>query len=239
MPGDDDLAKVMLAHLRDPGAICARRLAREHADGRGHASGTLRFAVSGRLEQCATLAQATMERPRAVHFPEPTELPPESRRMFATATRWYLAIFGDTVARCEDAGGFVTPRPDLGIRLVGPPGLRLVDEHGDPEMRLLRYGARDGVPTALLDDAGVRFALLRHADWARTFGRPVRVTVADLILGDARTESIDPTSALPACETWLVEQVAAIRDRVADPVPTIGTHCAWCGFIGSCEAMRP
>jgi hypothetical protein len=239
VPGDDELAKVTLAHLRDPASICARRLAREHDDGRGHAGGTLRFAVSGRLEQCATLAQATMEPPRAVHFPTPIDLPPESQRVFATAARWYLAIFGDTVARCEDSGGFVTPRPDLGIRLVGPAGLRLVDEHGDPEVRLLRYGARHGVPNALLEDAGVRFALLRHAEWMHSSGRPVRVTVADLILGDARTESIDPTSAVAECEAWLAEQVAAIRERVADPVPTIGTHCAWCGFIGSCEALRP
>jgi hypothetical protein len=238
VPGDADLAKVTLAHLRDPAAICARRLAREHEDGRGHASGTLRFAVAGRLEQCATLAQATMEPPRAVHFQAPSDLPPESRRVFATAVRWYLAIFGGTTARCEDAGGFVTPRPDLGIRLVGPAGLRLVDDGGGPELRLLRYGARDGVPTSLLDDPAVRFALLRNAGWTRGFDRPLRVTVADLILGDARTESIDPGTAEPVCEHWLAERVSAIRARVADPVPTIGTSCAWCGFIGSCEALR-
>lgn len=238
MPGDDELAKVTLAHLRDPSAICARRLAREHADGRGHASGTLRFAVSGRLEQCAALAQATMEPPRAVHFPDPTDLPPESRRVFATAVRWYLTIFGDTVARSEDSGGFVTPRPDLAIRLVGPAGLRFVDEHGAAELRLLRYGARDGVPAALLEDPAVRFSLLRHAEWLRGFAGPTRVTVADLIRGEAVTEAIDPHLVGPTCDAWLAEQVATIRLRVAEPVPTIGTACAWCGFIGSCEAFR-
>lgn len=238
MPGDDELAKVTLAHLRDPASICARRLAREHDDGRGHAGGTLRFAVSGRLEQCATLAQATMERPRAVHFPTPTDLPPESQRVFATTTRWYLAIFGDAPARCEDSGGFVTPRPDLGIRLVGPAGLRFVDERGDPELRLLRYAARDGVPVELLDDPAVRFALLRHAAWLGASATAVRVTVADLIRGEATSGTIDPTAIDTTCEPWLAEQLAVIRARVAEPTPTIGTACAWCGFIGTCEAFR-
>lgn len=238
MPDDAELAKVTLAHLRRAEDLCARRLAKEHADERGHRSGTLRFAIGARIEQCATLAQATLERPRAVHFPEPTDLAPEPRRVFATAARWYLTIFGDTEARCEDAGGFVTARPDLGIRLVGPGGLRFVDAAGAPELRLLRFAARGSLPTAPLDDPAVRFALLRHAAWLATLGGTTLVTIADLVRGEAVAERIDLTEALPACEEWLTDRLEVIRRRVAEPTPTIGTECAWCAFIGSCEALR-
>ena len=88
MTTTDELAKVTLAHLRDPEGRCARRLAKEYDNETGHRGGTLRFALSNRLEQAAILAQATAERPRAVHFAPPEDLPVEQRRAHEVAARW-------------------------------------------------------------------------------------------------------------------------------------------------------
>ena len=232
----EDLAKVTLAHLRDPEGRCARRLEKEYGNETGHRGGTLRFAISNRLEQAAVLAQATVERPDAVHFPTPKDLPPEQQRVFATAARWYLTIFGEREATALDEGDFVTARPDLGVRLAGRVGLRFEGPAG-PEVRILHYAGRDAVPRDLAAAPEVRFALLRYADWARDAG-PILVTVADVLRGEAVEDRIDPAVALAECDTWLLERLARVRARLVDPRPTPGTQCAWCPFIGSCPAFR-
>lgn len=233
----EDLAKVTLAHLRDPEGRCARRLEKEYGNESGHRGSTLRFAISNRLEQAARLAQATTERPRAVHFPTPTDLPPEQQRVFDAAVRWYLTVFGERAARALDEGDFVTPRPDLGIRLAGRVGLRFEGDAG-AEVRILRYAGRDAMPTEVGSAPEVRFALLRHADWARGVDGPILVTVADVLRGEAVEAGLDATTTLATCEDWLLERLARIRIRLADPQPAPGTECAWCPFIGSCPAFR-
>lgn len=232
----EELAKVTLAHLREPEARCARRLEKEYRNETGHRGGTLRFAISNRLEQAALLAQATLERPRAVHFPTPKDLPVEQQRVYDAAARWYLTIFGEREATGLDEGDFVTARPDLGVRLAGRIGLRFEGPAG-PELRILQYAGRDAVPREVATAPDVRFALLRNADWARDAG-PILVTVADVLRGEAVEDRIDPGSALPECDDWLIERLARIRARLVDPRPAPGTQCAWCPFIGSCPAFR-
>lgn len=232
----EELAKVTLAHLRDPEGRCARRLEKEYGNETGHRGGTLRFAISNRLEQAALLAQATVERPRAVHFPTPKDLPVEQQRVYEAAARWYLTIFGEREAMALDEGDFVTTRPDLGIRLVGRVGLRF-DGPSGPELRILHYAGRDAVPRDVAAAPEVRFALLRYADWARDAG-PILVTVADVLRGEAVEDRIDPAVALAECDDWLVERLTRVRARLVDPRPTPGTQCAWCPFIGSCPAFR-
>ncbi|MFM8971076.1 MAG: PD-(D/E)XK nuclease family protein [Actinomycetota bacterium] len=237
MTATEELAKVTLAHLRDPEDRCARRLEKEHGNETGHRGSTLRFAISNRLEQAALLAQATAERPRAVHFPTPTDLPVESQRVFDAAVRWYLTVFGERTAVALDEGDFVTARPDLGVRLAGRVGLRFEGDAG-PEVRILHYAGRDAVPTDVARAPEVRFALLRHADWARRHDGPILVTVADVLRGEATEARIDAPAALADCDEWLVERLARIRARLVDPRPSPGTQCAWCPFIGSCPAFR-
>jgi len=232
----EELAKVTLAHLRDPEGRCARRLEKEYGNETGHRGGTLRFAISNRLEQAALLAQATLERPRAVHFPTPKDLPVEQQRVYDTAARWYLTVFGEREAVGLDEGDFVTARPDLGVRLAGRVGIRFEGPAG-PELRILHYAGRDAVPHDVGGAPEVRFALLRYAAWARDAG-PLLITVADVLRGEAVEARIDPGAALAECEDWLVERLARIRARLADPRPTPGTQCAWCPFIGSCPAFR-
>jgi len=228
---------VTLAHLRDPEGRCARRLEKEYGNETGHRGSTLRFAISNRLEQAALLAQTTAERPRPVHFPTPVDLPVEQQRVFDTAVRWYLTVFGERVATGLDEGDFVTARPDLGIRLAGRVGLRFEGEAGH-ELRILHYAGRDAVPAGLAGAPEVRFALLRAADWVRAAPGPILVTVADVLRGEAVEARLDASEALDASEDWLVERLARIRARLADPRPAPGTQCAWCPFIGSCPAFR-
>lgn len=237
MTTTEELAKVTLAHLRDPEGRCARRLDKEFGNESGHRGSTLRFAVSNRLEQAARLAQATAERPRAVHFPTPSDLPVEQQRVFDTAVRWYLTVFGERVATALDEGDFVTARPDLGIRLAGRVGLRFEGDAG-AEVRILRYAGRDALPTDVAATPEVLFALLRQADWARGVEGPILVTVADVLRGEATEARVDAPAVLVAAEAWLAERLARIRARLVDPRPAPGTECAWCPFIGSCPAFR-
>lgn len=233
----EDLSKVTLAHLRDPDGRCALRLSREFENERASTGANIRFRLSGRLEESASLAQTSLDAPRLVHFPTPRDFLPEERGVFSAAARWYVEIFGDRNATSAGTYEFSTPRRDLGINLVGGAGLRFITDAGLPEIRILQYAGRSAMPETLFDSPEVRFSMLRNEEWIRATGSPILVTVADLIRGEAFAESLSPDPLLLACNDWLVSCVERIRERVRDPRPEMGTDCAWCGFISSCDAV--
>lgn len=232
-PGDD-LAKVTLAHLTRAEDICPRKLAREHADSRGNWGANLRWRVSNRVVEDIRLAHTDLAVPRPDHFRARGDLTPEQARVYELATRWYVTLFGDRPARAVDEDHWDTERDD--VRLVGQGGLGLTAADGGGEIRLLRLGGRADVPADLTESADVRFALLRRPAWLD--GRPVRVAVADLVLGTHAEVVVDTAVTAPAIEAWFEERLAVIRARVADPRPQRGLQCGRCTFIAGCPALR-
>ena len=233
----DELSKVTLAHLRDPDGRCALRLSKEFNNERASTSANIRFRLSGRLEEAASLAQTSLDSPRLVHFPTPRDFLPEERDVFDAAARWYVEIFGDRQATSAGTYDFSTPRSELGINLVGGAGLRFITDEGLSEIRILQYAGRSAIPETLFDSPEVRFSMLRNEAWIRSTASPLIVTVADLIRGEAFVETVSPETLLTACNDWLATCVEKIRERVIDPQPKMGTDCAWCGFISSCDAV--
>jgi hypothetical protein len=121
--------------------------------------------------------------------------------------------------------------------LVGGAGLRFITDEGLPEIRILQYAGRSAIPESLFDSPEVRFSMLRNEEWIRSIGSSLRVTSADLIRGEAHEETVAYESLLRECNEWLTSSVERIRERVLNPKPKMGTDCAWCGFISSCDAV--
>ncbi|HEX6310857.1 MAG TPA: hypothetical protein VF152_04475, partial [Acidimicrobiia bacterium] len=126
--------------------------------------------------------------------------------------------------------------PDLGVRLVGPGGLPVVDAEGRREVRILQVGrARRAEPRDPLASIEGRFALLRAAEWAA--GETLRLCVADLVEGAIATCDVDVDAVLEReVYPWLAERIAVIRERAADPVARPGLECAHCPFVAGCAA---
>lgn len=237
MAQNDELSKVTLAHLRDPEGRCALRLSKEFGNENAHSGANIRFRLSGRLEECATLSQTSTDYPRIVHFPTPRDFLPEQQKVFSAAARWYVEIFGHRQATSGGTYEFSTPRTDLGVNLMGGGGLRFITNDELPELRILQYAGRSAIPETLFDSPEVRFSLLRNEAWIRSTGSPLLITVADLIRGEANEQTISPDALLAECNEWLTLCVERIRERVLNPQPTMSTDCAWCGFISSCDAV--
>jgi hypothetical protein len=231
----DDSAKVTLAHLRGAERICPRRLAREHADGKGNFGSTLRWRIANRVVDDIRLAHTELAPPRPDRFRTTADLTPEQAEVYELATRWYVTLFGDRAVRAVDEDPWSTDRAD-GIRLVGQGGLGVSDAGGQVEIRLLQVSGWADPPEALAESAAVRFALLRRPAWLD--GRTVRVTSANLVRGTYDETTVDTGAVAPELEAWLEERVAVIRDRVGDPRPELGLQCGRCAFIAGCPALR-
>jgi hypothetical protein len=231
----DDPAKVTLAHLTRAEHICARRVARDHAQHRANAGGTSRWLLSNRVLEDVRLAHTELARPRLDRFLVTPDLAPEQARVYELAARWYVTLFGDRAVRAVDEDPWGTDRPE-GVRLVGPAGLGVADEQGRAEIRLLQLGSAHGVPRDLPAAPAVRFALLRRPDWLD--GRTVRVIVADLVLGTYADDELDTARERPVLEEWFATRLEVIRARVADATPTPGLECGWCPHIAGCEPHR-
>jgi hypothetical protein len=229
---DDELGRVTLAHLRRAEAMCRRKLAREHADVRGHRKPPARFAVSNRLVEDARVAHAELRAPRATDFPSPTDLIPEQQLVYRAAAGGYVALFAERPARAVEVDAWETELPDLGVRVVGSLGLALETADESPELRSLRLGIAGNWP--LVDDAERRLIVVRSAAWVGA--RRLRLVVADLIAGAVVDEEIDVAGALPEALEWLTARVAVIRAQASDPVPKAGAECAGCPFVPGCRA---
>jgi hypothetical protein len=231
----DEPAKVTLAHLTRAERICARRLAREHVSSRANSGATVRWQISNRVLQDVRLAHTELAEPGVERFRAGTDLTPEQSSVYELASRWYVTLFEGRAVRTVDEDEWGTDRDD-GIRLVGPAGLGVADADDHAEIRILRFANGGVVPDDLTTAPAVRFALLRRPDWLD--GRPVRVAVADLVLGIHADTVVDTARELPVLEAWLKDRVAVIRQRVVDPVPVPGIECGWCPFIANCGPHR-
>ena len=227
-PMEDELPRVTPALLRRAGDMCRRRLAREHAGGKKYANkgADARFAVSNRLTEDARLAHAEAGAPRAEAFVDPTELEPEQVALYRAAVRGYLALFGEAPGRVTDLG-WRTTRPDLGVDLVGDPGLAFEHLDGARELRVLKVGGRPP------DEVDVNFALVRTEEWAAD---ELRIVVADVISLEQGSFTIELPSARDAAESWLAERVAVVRRNAEHGQPRAGGDCNGCAFIAGCGA---
>lgn len=231
---DDPLPKVTLRHLTRTEHLCARRLAKEHANRTGTRAANAAYRVANQVIEDVRLAHTDCTRP-AVALRPTDDLAPEQQALYALAARWYVELYGNGAVRVLGDGEaeWDTEIPDLGVRLVGKAGLACEDEIGRAELRLLRFENRP-VPRDLLDAPFVRFALLRRAAWVGV--RTVNVTMADLVTGDWAEQTVDGEAALAGARQWLEARVEVIRDRVADARPRLGIDCSGCPFIARCEA---
>jgi hypothetical protein len=231
---DDQPAKVTLGHLARAEHICARRLAKEHANVRSNFGGNGRWRVSNRVTEEVRLAHTDLAAPSLERFAgTATDLTTEQRAVYRLAVRWYVTLFpGPARVVDEDQWGTEIPGD---LRLVGPAGLAFTDAGGEPEIRLLRFDSR-APASASSETPAVRFALLRRTEWLA--GRTVRVGVADLVRGTHTEEIIDTTAVMPEISDWLTRRIEVLRARVASPAPTAGIECAWCPYIAGCGAHQ-
>ncbi len=229
---DDELPRVTLAHARGAEVMCRRRLEREYAGAKGNWAGSARFTVNNRLVEDARVAHTELRAPVPSDFPTPHDLFPEQQRLYRAAACGYLALFGARPARAVPADGWETELPELGVRLVGAPGLALERERGEPELRSLLLGVAGNRP--LVDDQQRNVIVLRNASWVGS--RPLHLVIADLVEGVVVEEVIDVAAAVPAAHEWLGARIAVIRERIADPVPKAGADCRACPFVNGCKA---
>jgi len=227
-------AKVTLGHLVRAERICARRLRKEHGNTRSNQSSNGRWRVSNRVTEEIRLAHTDLCAPERERFEgTAADLIPEQRSVYELATRWYVTLFTRPV-RVVDEDRWGTDLPG-DLRLVGQGGLAFTDSDGEAEIRLLSLDARPTSEGGLAARPGVRFALLRRAEWLRE--RTVRVAVADLVRGTYEEEVIDTEAAMPEITEWLAGRLEVIRRRVAQGDAAPGLQCAWCPYIAGCPPM--
>jgi hypothetical protein len=236
----EDLPKVTLAHLRRATTMCARRLAYEYTDRRSMRRGNGRFRVQNQLLEDVRLTHIDLGVPDPAHFRPGDGLTEEEARLYDTAARWYVALYHDQPVRSVDIAAdesidsvddWATRVDNLGLRLVGRCGLAVERDDGERGVRLIRLG-RGVPPGEVLDDPEVRFAVLRLSAWAVS---SLHVSVADLVHGARRDETVDARSTEPLLQ-WLEERVDVVRARVAEPTASPGIDCASCAFVPGCPA---
>jgi len=212
--------------------MCRRRLAREYAGGKRNAnkSGDARFSVSNRISGDARLAQVELGPPRPEAFVDPTDLEPEQRVLYRAATRGYLEMFGDREGLCTDLG-WRTHLDDVGVDLVADIGIAIELPDGGRELRALHFGSRR--PNApLLDDAQLRFALVRTAAWAPD---QLAIIAVDVIERDTECYAPDLPAARSDARSWIVKRVEVVQQLAADGRARAGADCMGCPFIAGCD----
>lgn len=226
----EELPRVTTSMLRRVDEMCRRRLAKELRGGRRFANrgGDARFAVSNRVVGDARLAHADGGPPRPEAFVEPHELEPEQRHLYRAAVRGYLAAFGDRPGRAVDLG-WSEPLPELGVQLVGDPGVAVDLPDGAKELRVLGFGGRRG---GVLDEVDVHVALVRTRGWAPD---GLRIVAVDLV--DQRESVVTPhlPSDRDAAVSWLAARVARVLEHAEHGGARAGSDCAWCPFVAGCE----
>jgi hypothetical protein len=230
--GEAEIPRVTPSLLRRADSMCRRRLAREYAGGKRNANraADARFAVSNRLSEDARLAQAELGTPRPEAFVDPTDLEPEQRALYRAATRGYLEAFGDRPGLAADLG-WRTHLEDLGVDLIADVGLAIELPDGGRELRVLQLGTRHA-SAPLLDDAQLRFALVRTEEWA-----PDQLTIlaTDVIERESETHAPDLAAARADARGWITQRVELVQQLAADGRSRAGSDCSGCPFIAGCD----
>jgi hypothetical protein len=232
------LPKITVASLRDPARQCGRRLALELANKKKANWGdNVRWRLSNRIGADIRLAHTELRSADPAWFVAPTDLLAEEQAVYAVTTRAYCALFADRPAVARDPIEWSTDVPELGVRLLGPAPLVLDDEHGAPEIRLLRFHQRPlgPDPAATIElrflVARVRAGLREDRD-----GPELRVCIADLVDGTYDELVVDPYD--PALDEWLATGVAAVQLAADETRVRQGHECARCAYVPGCKAHK-
>jgi hypothetical protein len=212
--------------------MCPRRLAHEHASGSKLSPlGDEGFAVSNRIIEDAILwhTARVSDAGSEIAFPEPTDLSPEQVALYQACARGYLAGFPAVDAQVADLG-WTTDDHEVGVRLIGQVGIALDHVDGMQELRVVRVARRG----PLLDDAEIRFTLLRVRDWAK--GMLQLVALDPLDLRSVEYE-IDVAARVDDAHSWLAERVGVIRRRQHPRRTVAGGDCRDCVCIPGCPAI--
>lgn len=244
MPGDEEpLPRVTPYLLRRADDLCPRRLDREQRAQRaeeGNRDPVNRGRVRDAFLEGARTAHARFPRVGDGAWPAPVGLTPEEVRVHEQAVHWYRLLFGDREVELHDHDlTRPTELPGDDVRLGGWVDLTVVGADGRRELRQLDFWGR-AAPRDLLDDWGVRLAVLRLDEWARD--EPLVVSWTDLLHGVRVEEEIDPVGARAAARTALDERMATLRARSATEEALHGADCGTCAFHKGCpefpSAMR-
>ena len=149
----------------------------------------------------ARLAQAELGPPRPEAFVDPTDLEPEQRALYRAAARGYLETFGDRPGRAADLG-WRTHLDELGVDLIADVGLAIELPDGGRELRVLQLGTRHA-SAPLLDDAQLRFALVRTEEWA-----PDQLTIVAADVIEQQSESHAPDLAAARADARVLDHRA-------------------------------
>lgn len=156
--------------------------------------------------------------------------------MYDHALGWYADLYAGRPVRFVGPDDRARDLPDLGLRLVGTPGLPVERRDGTRELRLLELGARPGVAGDLLESTRARFSLCRFAD--RLGAGAVVVSRADLVTGVLAEATIDTSAAAGALGRWLADGVDVLRAHLDGTRPRSGLECVTCRHVASCPALR-
>jgi hypothetical protein len=127
--------------------------------------------------------------------------------------------------------GWRTHLDDVDVDLVADIGIAIELPDGGRELRALRLGSRH--PSApLLDDAQLRFALVRTEAWA-----PHQLTIiaADVIERDTEYHAPDLPAARADARSWIIERIELVQQLAADGRSRAGADCMGCPFIAGCD----
>ncbi len=232
------LPRITAANLRDPAQQCGRRLALELANKpRATWGANVRWRLSNRIGADIRLAHTELQTADPAWFNPGSDLLPEERALYTVATRAYCALFADRPAIAHDPIDWSTDVPALGVRLLGPAPLVLDDEHGAPEVRLLRFHQRPLGPD-LAATLEVRFLVARvRATLASDRDRlELRICVADLVDATYDEIAVDPFD--PAIDAWLGSGVAAVQLAADETRVRQGHECARCAYVPGCKAHK-
>lgn len=241
MPGDaDPLPKVTPYLLRRADDGCPRRLSLELTGEHGNRDPVNRARVREAFLEGARTAHRSQRRILDAEWPRPPDLVAEELRVLDQAVHWYRILFGAREVTLYDHDCTRPSEvPGLGVRLGGWVDLTVVGADGHRELRQVDLWGR-AAPDALLQEWGVRLALVRLGDWLGE--DPVTVSWTDLLHGVRLEERLDPVAALDEARAALDARIDRLRDRADEDAPQHGADCGQCAFHKGCaefpNAMR-
>ncbi len=224
----EELPVITTWDLRE-GLRCGARARRRLDGNKGRYVTSARHNVAARIRQDVALAHSELRVATASDFPDPTDLLPEQRALYAAAANGYLTLFSEVAARTIDVELF-RDLDDLGVQFRANPGVVLELSDGTLQVRSLRLNSR--VPT-ITDTAVWPLALLWHDRFDVT---ELHFVAADLLALETVSHTINFTTHTDAAMAWCTSSLANLRALAAHGRVETGSECGDCPFIWNCPA---
>ena len=214
--------------------MCARRLAAEVEGWPSPPEPVNRARLRAAFLDAVRTAHATLGPPDLRAFRTPAWLEPEEQAVFSQACRWYRELFSARAVQtylndCDSP----TESPRHGVRIGGWVDLTVTDAEGRKELRQFELWDGRAPREDPLELESILLAVLRLARWVGD--DPLLVSWSDLVRGTRYERRVNMTE-LPDLVARFDSKLTRVRERVADPVPALGTDCGECHHIWRCSA---